>query len=222
MTAETTTYTVAVVGTATEIGKTWAAVQLITAARQAGLTVAARKPAQSFDGGDLGRTDADQLAEASGEEPTTVCPENRWYPVPFAPPMASDDLGLPPIAIVDLLAEMTPSGAQLTVVETAGAVRSPIAHDGDCTMFVRMLRPDSVLLVANAGLGTISDVRGALDALHGLTVTVLLNRYDASVRVHELNRIWLVEREGCDVVTDVAQFFDRLRPSLPAPPDGGR
>ena len=38
-----------VAGTGTEVGKTWAAVRLITELRSDGRSVAARKPAQSFD-----------------------------------------------------------------------------------------------------------------------------------------------------------------------------
>ncbi|MGD9794275.1 MAG: ATP-dependent dethiobiotin synthetase BioD [Acidimicrobiia bacterium] len=214
--------TIAVVGTATEIGKTWAAIRLLSLARQAGLTVGARKCVQSFAAGDTGPTDADLLAAASGESPTMVCPEHRWYSMPYAPPMAADELGRAPIAIADLLAEMAPSNAQLTVVETAGAIHSPIAHDADCASFVHRLRPDGVLLVAHAGLGTLSDVRAAVEALHGSAVTVLLNRYDDGERLHQLNRAWLSERDGFDVVVDVAGLFEQLRPWWPARRVDGR
>ncbi len=42
------------------------------------------------------------------------------------------------------------------LVETAGGLRSPIADDGDCRSFVQGLAPDVVVLVADAGLGTIN------------------------------------------------------------------
>ena len=58
-----------VTGTGTEVGKTWFATRLITAMRERGTTVAARKPAQSFEPGS-GPTDADLLAAVSG----TVAP----------------------------------------------------------------------------------------------------------------------------------------------------
>src|SRR5207248_699099 len=68
---------VLVVGTGTEIGKTWLSARLLERWRAGGLSVAARKPAQSFDPGDpeAQRTDAQILAAASGEAPFTVCPE---------------------------------------------------------------------------------------------------------------------------------------------------
>ncbi len=47
--------------------------QLIERLRSAGYQVAARKPAQSHEPGDL-HTDAEILARASGEDPDSVCP----------------------------------------------------------------------------------------------------------------------------------------------------
>ena len=43
---------VLVVGTGTDVGKTWVSAHLLATLRAAGLTVAARKPAQSFDPAD--------------------------------------------------------------------------------------------------------------------------------------------------------------------------
>ena len=68
-----------------------------------GLQVCARKPAQSF-GPDEGPTDAERLAEATGESAAEVCPPWRWYPRPMAPPMAAESLGLPPFSLDDLVA----------------------------------------------------------------------------------------------------------------------
>ena len=50
----------------------------------------------------------------------------------------------------------------------AGGVRSPQAVDGDATDVLAALGPDVVVLVADAGLGTINAVRLSMDALaHG-------------------------------------------------------
>ncbi len=51
------------------------------------------------------------------------------------------------------------------LVETAGGMRSPLAADGDCLAFCAALAPDVIVLVADAGLGTINAVRLTLDAL---------------------------------------------------------
>src|SRR5918999_2278774 len=118
---------IVIAGTGTEVGKTWTAVKLIEHASARGLRVAARKPAQSFSREDA-TTDAELLAAATGEAPHDVCPAHRWYPVPMAPPMAADVLGLPRIRVEDLLEEMHwPAEVDLALIETAGGLCSPIA-----------------------------------------------------------------------------------------------
>ena len=199
---------VVVLGTATEVGKTWAACRLLEQLREAGRSVAARKPAQSFDPpGDeqLAPTDADLLAGASGAVATDVCPPHRWYPMALAPPMAADRLGRPAVRLADLVDELQwPVSVAVGLVEAAGGVRSPIAHDGDGADLARSVAPDLVVLVADAGLGTIHAVRSSMDALAPLPVVVLLNRYDGSDELHVANRDWLLQRDGFEVVTDVA------------------
>jgi dethiobiotin synthetase len=198
---------VVVVGTGTEVGKTWVSVALLEAARAAGLTVAARKPAQSFDPRDE-TTDADLLASASGDEPTTVCPPQRWYEVPYAPPMAADSLGRPLISLDDLSEELVwpDPPVALGVVEMAGGVASPIAHDGDQRDLAGMLEPDHVVLVADAGLGTISAVRLALGSLDEIAtddeedrIVTVLNRFDPESELHQRNLQWL-QNQGINVV----------------------
>lgn len=194
----------AVVGVATEVGKTWTSARLLGSLRTAGLRVAARKPVQSFDPTERGRTDADVLAAATGEAVHDVCPAHRWYHVPMAPPMAADRLGLGPFTAADLLAELTwPAGVDLTLVETVGGVRSPLTDDADSAQFTRLLEPDRTLLVAEAGLGTINAVRLALDALGGLDPVVYLNRYDDNDDLHRRNRDWLTTRDSCTVATTI-------------------
>lgn len=222
-----------VVGTGTEVGKTWVSARLLEHLRTGGLSVAARKPAQSYDPeDDPDATDAAVLGRASGERSDVVCPPHRWYPVAMAPPMAAEVLGRPPFSVADLVGELSwregddatgATGAtngdlwrvpQVGLVETAGGVRSPQAADGDAIDVARALRPDMVLLVADAGLGTINGVRlsaGALaEGLLGATadapqdaasprVLVLLNRFDDEDDLHRRNREWLNDRDGLEV-----------------------
>ncbi len=123
---------VAVVGTGTEVGKTWVTCATLRLLRAQGVAVAARKPAQSYAPGDPA-TDAHLLGAASGEPAETVCPPHRWYDVAYAPPMAADVLGRPTFTVADLIAELSwPPAVDIGFVETAGGVRSPIAADGDC------------------------------------------------------------------------------------------
>lgn len=206
---------VVVGGTATEVGKTWVGARLLEHLRRDGVTVAARKPAQSFDPGDLAAgvaTDADELARATGADAHDVCPPHRWYPVAMAPPMAADELGLPPITLDELLAEIRwPDGLSVGLVETAGGLRSPIAHDGAGTDLISRLQPDVVVIVADAGLGVIHNVRSAVAAVPTGEPVVYLNHFDAGDRLHVLNRGWLETRDGLAVETDVGGLAARLQ-----------
>ncbi len=196
---------VVVVGTGTDVGKTWVAARLLAELRAAGLTVAARKPAQSFDlSDDPAARDAAVLGGASGEAPEVVCPPPRWYELPMAPPMAAEALGRPLFAMADLVGELRWPAEPVDVglVETAGGVRSPLAADGDCLALCQALDPDFVVLVADAGLGTINSVRLTLDALAavGAPVVVVLNRFASGADLHGRNLEWLRARDGLTVV----------------------
>lgn len=201
---------VVVAGTGTEVGKTWVTAALVRELRAAEVRAAARKPAQSFAPDDK-RTDADVLGEASEESAEVVCLRPRWYEVPMAPPMAADALGRPSFTVADLVGELQwPDDVDVGLVETAGGVRSPLANDGDTVDLVAALRPEHVVLVADAGLGTINAVRLSYPPLAVLEdVTVFLNRYDADDDLHRRNRAWL-EDEGIAVTDDVADLADHI------------
>jgi dethiobiotin synthetase len=209
---------VVVLGTGTEVGKTWVGAHLLRDLRAEGLEVAARKPAQSFGPEDRA-TDAHVLAGATGEEPTDVCPRHRWYTVPMAPPMAADVLGRPPFTIADLVHETiwpVPPPA-VGLLETAGGVRSPQAIDGDAITLLEEVQPDVALLVADAGLGTINSVRLSVEAIdrgaHVATPIVHLNRFDPGDELHRRNRTWLVGQLDVEVTSSLPALVARLRPS---------
>lgn len=197
-------------GTATEVGKTWVGVATLRILRDRGWTVAARKPVQSSEPTDS-TTDADLLAAATGEPPVTVCPPHRVYEVPMAPPMAASVLGRPRFTIHDLVGELTWPVPEPDVrwVETAGGVRSPLASDGaDAVDLCRLLQPDVLVLVADAGLGAINAVRLSCAALSGMSVIVVLNRCVGELA--ERNRAWLGDVDGFEVVTDPGTLAHRL------------
>ena len=216
MTGPRPTVIVLVAGTGTDVGKTWVAARLLEAWRRSGRSVAARKPAQSFAVGS-GPTDAEVLGAASGEDPLSVCPPTRSYPVAFAPPMAASVLGLPPPTMAALVGELAwpDPGVDVGLVETAGGVRSPQADDGDVIDMMTAIVPDHVVLVADAGLGTINAIRLSLGALseshHHVgdnpgtrndtdhahsTPFVVVNRFDPSSDLHRRNRAWMHRHDG--------------------------
>ena len=210
--------TVFVTGTGTDVGKTWVLVRVLTTLRDEGRPVAVRKPAQSYAPEELGATDAELLAAATGTAPTDVCPAHRWYETPMAPPMAAARLGRPAFTIADLAAETT-AGAPgavgvTTFVEGAGGPRSPLAVDGDNVDLARALGAGVAVLVADAGLGTINAVRLAVDALAGFDTLVALNRFEADLDLHERNRAWLTDA-GYQLLTSVPALADALVARLP-------
>ena len=205
---------VAVAGTGTEVGKTWVTAGVASALRSRGLVVRARKPAQSFAPEDpVDGRDAAVLAAATGESTDDVCPPHRSYEVALAPPMASDVLGRGRVGLTALLDELTWPADETDVgfVETAGGLRSPIAHDADNAHLIRRIDPDIVVLVAPAGLGVINLVRLSVGALHpALDVIVVLNRYVADDDTHRRSAEWLVDNDGLEVVTSVDALATRL------------
>lgn len=197
---------VVIAGTGTEVGKTWVSCELARELRSRALQVRARKPAQSFGPND-GLTDAERLAEATGENATDVCPPHRSYPKAMAPPMAADSLGLAGFALADLASELHwPAGADVGLVELAGGAGSPQAGDGDGVDLVELLRPDLVVLVSGAGLGVLSDVHLATRALGAQPLIVHLNRFDSTDELHERNRLWLAQHDGLVVTVSPHQL----------------
>lgn len=195
---------VCVAGTGTDIGKTWVAAHTLSLLRRRGLRVAARKPVQSFSPADSAATDARQLSTATGEADRDVCPAHRCYPLALAPPMAAEELKLPAFTLAELVSEIDwPQGVDVGLVETVGGTRSPICHDADSADLCAALAPDLLVLVADAGLGTINAVRSSTASLHSCRapVVVMLNRFDAGTPLHDLNRSWLSQRDSLCVVT---------------------
>ena len=194
---------IGVLGTNTDVGKTWVSSQLLATLKLRGAHVAARKPVQSYAPDDI-NTDAARLAGASGEDLADICPAHRWYPLAMAPPMAADALGRGPVLMQELINEIHwPVGVDIGLVETAGGARSPVACDGDSMQLIERLQVDQVLLVADAGLGTINAVRLTLAAIGDIPTLVYLNRFEPDNELHELNRRWLIERDKLTVITDV-------------------
>ena len=204
-------FVIAIAGVATDVGKTWLATALLAQLRTTGRRVSARKPVQSYDA-DTVTTDAHLLAAATGEDPTSVCPRRRWYPLAMAPPIAAQHLGLAPIVLRDLIGDLAwPEDIEIGVVETVGGVRSPMADDADSATFVHALQADHVVLVADAGLGAINAVRLCVDVLAPTAITVVLNRFDGDNLVHRANRDWLTDRDGLSVVTNVEECMAAVR-----------
>lgn len=197
-------------GTATEVGKTWAAAALARLLRRQGRTVRACKPVQSYDPEEAAPTDAEVLAAATGQPSREVCPPERSYPVPLAPPMASARLQRPCPSLDELLrACRFEDGADVGIVEGVGGLYSPLAADGCNLDLIERLDPHKVVVVAEAGLGAIHSVLACGLPLAARKPLVLLNRFDPAEEVQQLNLRWLRD-DGWTVDTRVEDLAARL------------
>jgi len=197
---------IGILGTHTDVGKTYVIARWLMYLREQGLRVSARKPVQSFDAR-AGASDATHLAAATGEDEAAVCPPHRCYARAVAPPMAADLLRRPRIALDHLVSEITwRNDIDVGVVETIGGPRSPLSHDGDSIDLLSRLQPDAVLLIADAGLGALNAVRLSLACIAPFTSLVYLNRYDDANELHRLNRQWLRERYGVNAMVNVREL----------------
>lgn len=201
---------VVVTGTSTEVGKTWLAEKTLALLRARGVSVAARKPAQSF-APDTGPTDSVRLADATGEDAHAVCPPHRSYPLPLAPPMAAEALGWPPVSLAELLAELGWPDPPVAVgmVEGVGGPRSPLAADGDTVDLVDAIDPDLVVVVSDAGLGAINATRLTAAPFASRRVIVALNHFGDDP-LHERNRSYLAKQYGFDVVARPSELADQI------------
>jgi dethiobiotin synthetase len=129
--------------------------------------------------------------------------------------MAARELGVAPFTTADLAGGIEwPAAVDVGLVEGVGGPRSPISADGDNVDLAHLLAPDLVVLVADAGLGTINAVRLSAAALADFPVVVALNRYNGGsdgdpLQAHNLEHLTTVD--GFDVVTSPRALADRLR-----------
>ncbi|MEY2460966.1 MAG: glycine C-acetyltransferase, partial [Acidimicrobiaceae bacterium] len=65
--------------------------------------------------------------------------------------------------------------------------------------------------VGDGALGTINSIRLSANALRAHPVLVVLNRWGYGGDVESLNRAWLTDRDGFDVVVSPHAVVERLR-----------
>lgn len=151
---------IVVLGTGTEIGKTHASIAISSALTSMGISVTALKPIESgvpVNPKDAS-TDAGSLA-AFSSYPANAPP--YAFSDPVSPHLAARRVGIT-IDIERITAWVNKHNARVVLVETAGAMLSPIAKGRTNLDLARALQPDLVLLVAPDRLGVLHDVAAAL------------------------------------------------------------
>lgn len=151
-----------VTGTGTAVGKTVATAALACCARLAGIDVAVCKPVQT--GITEGDDDLAEVTRLSGVDRVV----GSWrYPEALAPVAAAQRAGLPlPNRVeLDVFLRVVDHSHQLTLVEGAGGL---LVEIGDGGVTLRDLAKDahgSVVVVVEAGLGTLNYTALTLEAL---------------------------------------------------------
>lgn len=182
-----------VTGTGTGVGKTVVTAALAAAAREVYGDVAVCKPVQS------GSDTDDDLAEVGRLAGVTDLVSVARYPAPLAPVTAAALVGRPLPSRGEILAAVTAADRpdRLTLVEGAGGLLVELAAGG---VTLRDLAADlgaAVLVVCEAGLGTLNHTALTLEALavqHLSCAGLVIGSWPADPGPAELSNRDLLER----------------------------
>jgi dethiobiotin synthetase len=154
-------------GTGTGIGKTHTGVALVSALASTGAQVAGLKPIESgVDGSSP--TDASALATPSTFH---VQPSPYALPDPVSPHLAARRAGIT-LDLATVRTWVDAHRAAFLIIETAGALLSPIGPGRTNLDLARSLDPHVLVLVASDRLGVLHDVAATLLALRTLAPTL--------------------------------------------------
>ncbi|MFC5147705.1 dethiobiotin synthase [Streptomyces aureoversilis] len=153
-----------VTGTGTEIGKTVVTAAVAAAARAAGRSVAVLKPAQTgVAPGEPG--DVAEVRRLAGSGVTGE--ELARFPEPLAPGTAAARAGLAPVRPPQIAeaASRLAEGHDLVLVEGAGGLLVRLDEEGTTLADAARLLDAPVLVVTQAGLGTLNVTELTAEAL---------------------------------------------------------
>ena len=194
-----------VLGSHTDVGKTYVACALLRGLVARGLDVAPRKPVLSGvisdDIGALVASDAGLMLAAAGRRVDRRGVE-EVAPLRFRQPVAPDAAARAEgrtLRLGDVIAAATAPPEQVVLVETAGGVMSPVADDG-LVVDVAVAIGLPCVLVVGAYLGGIS---------HGLSAHAVLRQRGLEVVAVVVNRA-----DGAGVVDDDVEPFRRFLPGV--------
>lgn len=154
---------VVILGTGTDVGKTYVTACLARGLRERG-SVLALKPVESGVGAGV-TGDAGAIAMAAGHAPIL----SRWrFPRPVSPHLGAREQGMK-VDVVEVAAwvavQEAQAGASVSLVELAGGAFSPLGPGVTNVDLALALAPALWLLVAPDALGVLHDVTATLRAL---------------------------------------------------------
>lgn len=189
--------------TGTDVGKTYVTALIVKKLVQAGLAAGYYKAALSgaeWRNGELVPGDADYVRRVAGLKQSYEEMVSYVYENAVSPHLAAR-LENAPVELSRIKRDFNGVAAACDYVtmEGSGGIVCPIRYDEDVQLFladiIRALRLP-VLLVADAGLGTINSVVTTCEYMrqHGLELAgLILNNYDESRLMHRDNR-FMVEK----------------------------
>lgn len=147
---------IAVCGTGTAVGKTHVSAAIAYAVRSKGRRCASLKPVESGGG-------ADSLVLSQASEFHVKPPPPYQFADPVSPHRAARMSGVE-ISVARIVAWVAAAsaGADVTCVETAGGLFTPLAPATANADLIRALAPDAIVVVALDRLGVLHDVRALL------------------------------------------------------------
>jgi dethiobiotin synthetase len=164
---------VVVLGTGTDVGKTYVTACLARGLREHGRVLALKPIESGVTPGVAG--DAGMIAEGGGHSPIF----SPWrFPRPVSPHLAAREQGvtLDPYQIASWVAEQEAhAGTAISLVELAGGAFSPLGLGVTNVDLASALEPAVWLLIAPDALGVLHDVGAALRALPRAPDALLLS-----------------------------------------------
>lgn len=155
-----------IAGTDTDVGKTTITALIAQQLRDRGNMVSARKPIAS--GCDVSCSDAERLAEATGENEWLVC--SHRFKAGVSPERAMRLEGKR-LTLDDLVSACNNS-THFTLVEGAGGLLSPLTSDANNADLVHALELPILLIVANK-IGCINHTLLTLEAINSRKLTCI-------------------------------------------------
>lgn len=199
--------------TGTDVGKTYVTALLVKKLVQAGLSVGYYKAALSgaeWRDGQLVPGDADYVRRVAGLKQSYAEMVSYVYEHAVSPHLAARLEGRP-VELPKIKADFAGVAAEYDYVtmEGSGGIVCPIRYDAEERLFladiIRTLDLP-VLLVADAGLGTLNAVATTCEYMQGHALRlagVILNNYDDSQIMHRDNRVMVEELIGQPVLAVV-------------------
>ncbi|MBR3889993.1 dethiobiotin synthase [bacterium] len=220
-----------ITATGTDVGKTYISALLVKKMRENGLNCGYFKPvlsgAKMDKNGDFIPEDCKFVIEKSGLKNEPMDCLSYCFQEAVSPHLASSRKGVK-IEIEKIIEDYNnySQNFDYVLVEGAGGITCPLSVDGEKIVLLNDLVSKmklSVLLVADAGLGTINSVLTSVDYIkskHIDVVGIVLNNYDEQNFMHIDNKI-MVEKltnlpvvatisTGCEDIEIIKEDLERL------------